>query len=402
MNFDYINKNIMKELFYYGFTKDRFKNNIYTKSGDFNFQHAVIELEEKNNECFNVLLSFEIHTSKGILPYLQPFYKRKNGFYSLDATANILYFCLSSDKTLIPFCLESNKKSICWKYDSLNIFLDYFKSDVLSVIDKYLNPIKHIEYIMSVGHKDKYGYLLSVAVIHEQLTNIELAIKNLEGYVQQRKSLGRIKEDELENFNAYLDYLKNGTPLPDIKDPYDTMSVFHLTGNDIYIALNKKSIKDTDILEYFGGANSFEKGEKTECNDAMSFEEGIGICKAGKWSLLRLNFDIFATYDQQQMEILLKTLSEKYIRAILFVNQDTSNTFGFEIYKNGGALRQWMFGGDEVLLNEGKALSGEKKRFGDTPTEDNDASEVTSFLDSIIKVTYEDTEKAKATIYMKR
>jgi len=233
------------------------------------------------------------------------------------------------------------------------------------------------------------------AAIYEERGEIEKTIEILS------RDIGVVRAwDDVRSLRktAYLEYLKNGTPLPDIKDPDDNTSLIQMVGNDIYIFLNKKTIKDSDMLEYFGGIENFDKPQKVSYED-MNNDEGITICKAGKWSILRIGIDMFLNYDKEKIENMLSDMSKKYNRAILFVNQDTTNTFGFEVYKKGEFLRRWMAGDGEILENICKPITGEKKRFGDTLKDEQDAQSVTDFLDSILKITYGDLEKSKTLLY---
>ncbi len=197
---------------------------------------------------------------------------------------------------------------------------------------------------------------------------------------------------------AYLEYLKNGIPLPDIKDPDAQASFFQLAGNDIYIAVNKKTIKDNTILELFGGTDIFSKAQKSNYDENLS-DDGLTIGKLGKWTVIRCGLEIFANTDQEKMNGILTKLSSEYNRAILFINQDTSGTFGFEIHQKGTAIRKWMSGDGKVIINEGKAVSGEKKRFGDSLKKEQDEQSVQEFLDDTLKITYSDLEKCKSSFY---
>ena len=204
----------------------------------------------------------------------------------------------------------------------------------------------------------------------------------------------------LERKKVYLEYLKNGTPLPYIPSPTDKASILALTGNDIYILLNKKNTKDSEILEYFGGIKNFNKAQKVSYEDV--YDDGIMISKVGKWSILRVGVDLFLNFEQDKIESMLVELSAKYSRAILLINQDTSNTFGFEVYKKGEFLRRWMAGDGEVMENIGKPITGEKKRFMDILKDEQDSNSVVEFLDGILKITYGDLEKSKSMFYLSK
>jgi hypothetical protein len=185
------------------------------------------------------------------------------------------------------------------------------------------------------------------AIIYEEKGEIDKTIEILSrdiGVVRGWKNVESLRK------TAYLEYLKNGTSLPDIKDPDENTSVLQLTGNDVYVIINKKTIKDTKILEYFENIETFEKPQKMTYDD-LNNQDGIIICKVGKWSIVRVGVDIFMQLNQEKIENILLSLSEQYTRAILFVNQDTSATFGFEVYKKGEFLRRWMAGDGEVLEN---------------------------------------------------
>jgi hypothetical protein len=252
------------------------------------------------------------------------------------------------------------------------------------------------------GKAEERGSHESFAIVYAVYGMKDQAIEHLS------KAIGYYKTDTryltyappycLQRKEAYLDYLKHDTPLPYIPSPADKASLFQLTSNDIYIALNKKNIKDNDILEYFGSKEIFDKPQKISYKD-LNNDNGIAICKVGKWSILRIGVDLFMQFDQSKIENMLSDMSTKFNRAFLCVNQDITNTFGFEAYKKGEFLRRWMAGDGEVLENIGKPITGEKKRFNDTLKDEQDAESVVIFLDSVLKITYGDLEKSKTVLY---
>jgi tetratricopeptide (TPR) repeat protein len=405
MQINEVKATIEKELFSLDFADDKLNNtylttdNIYVKKGNYSFQTAIFVFGF-DNQCFRATISFDICTTGGILKYLRPYsINKKNGLYRLDITSNVLSFEISSSKQLMLYHLHLLSKAKCWGYESLDAFIEYLQTDVMEIIEKYINPINHLEYLIELDkNSDTHPLLFVIAVIYEQLGNINEAIDYLEKYIEWRLSYRGIDKNDLIQHRAYIDYLKNGTPLPYIPFPNDIVSVFSTKGEDIYIAINKKAIKDSELLEYFSPQDSFTKAKKISFNDTID-DEGIIISKLGKWCILRLSFDMINEFSQDKLEILLKTLSEKYTQTILFINQDVTATFGFEVYKKGELLRKWMAGDGEVLENIGKPLKNEKKQFLDTITEDIDEQSVISFLDTIIKVSHNDLDNSKSVYY---
>ena len=243
--------------------------------------------------------------------------------------------------------------------------------------------------------KDKKSYLPKVA-LYELFGEKEKAIKELETYIEELPPIDQ-KGYQYERLMAYLNHLKTGNPVQYIASPADKISVLQCTDEDIYICLNRKTIKDADILEYFGGIDKFGKAEKIQCEDMVS-NNGVTICKAGKWSIIRLSFKLIIDYSQDELSNMLLDMSNKYNRAILCVNQETTATFGFEVYKKGELIRRWMAGDGEVFENIGKPLVGEKKRFIDSLKDEIDANCVSEFLNEFLKITHGDTKKA--VLYM--
>ena len=305
----------------------------------------------------------------------------------------------------------NNRLHISWNIKDIESFfqvLDEFDTKMQNRYCDFTNIIEDLDrnkaisdkFLKESGKEDfikKETASLSKVALYKFFNQKEKAIKELKNYMY---SMLEIDKDtyRYKMLNTYLEYLKYGTPLSYIPSPADKVSLFQLTGNDIYIALNKKTIKNNDILEYFGGKDMFGKPQKTSCED-LNNDSGIAICKVGKWSILGIGIDLFMQFDQEKIGNMLSDMSTKYNRAILCVNQNTTNTFGFEVYKKGEFLRRWMAGDGEVLENMGKPITGEKKRFNDTLKKEQDAESVVEFLDSVLKITYADLEKSKAVLY---
>ena len=270
--------------------------------------------------------------------------------------------------------------------------------NIITDQDKYLQIVKELndkQGMFKVKRDPIYRYRLDRVALYKFFDEKDRAIKELEGFIEQND-----KDDmEFQRYKIYLDYLKNGTPLKYIPSPHETASILRLTDEDIYLFLNKKTTKDKELLDYFGGADKFEKAKKIEHEQMQEANEGIAICKAGKWTILRLGFEILMQFDKEELETILKNMSEQYNRVILFINQDTTNTFGFEVYKKGDFLRRWMAGDGEVLENIGKPITGERKKFTEELKKEQDAESVKKFLDTLLKITYADLEKSKCVAY---
>ena len=273
--------------------------------------------------------------------------------------------------------------------------------NIIADQDKYKQIAKELNQkqgIYKVKEDSIYCYRLDRVALYKFFGEKDKAIEELEGYIEERDA-GKI---QLERYSVYLDYLKYGTPLKYIPSPHDKASILELIDEDIYLCLNKKITKDKDILEYFGGTDKFEKVKKIEYEQMQEATEGIAICKTGKWSVLRISFEILMQFDKKELEEILKNISEQYNRAILFVNQDTTNTFGFEVYKKGEFLRRWMVGDGEVLENIGKPITGERKKFIEELKKEQDVESVKKFIDSVLKITYGDLKKSKTVVYKKK
>lgn len=270
--------------------------------------------------------------------------------------------------------------------------------NIITDQDKYLQIVKELndkQGMFKVKRDPIYRYRLDRVALYKFFDEKDRAIKELEGFIEQND-----KDDmEFQRYKTYLDYLKNAKPLKYIPSPNEAASILKLTNEDIYLCLNKKTAKDKDILDYFGGADRFEKAQKISYEQIREHNQGIAICKVGKWSVLRINFEMLMQFDKEELENILKNMSEQYNRAILFVNQDTTNTFGFEVYKKGELLRRWMAGDGAVLENVGKSITGERKKFTDKLKKEQGAESIQKFLDSVIKITYEDLKKSKCIAY---
>lgn len=270
--------------------------------------------------------------------------------------------------------------------------------NIITDQDKYLQIAKELndkQGVFKAKRDSIYRYRLDRVALYKFFGEIDKAIKELEGFIKQNN-----KEDiQIQRCKIYLDYLKNGTPLKYTPSPHETASILNLTNEDTYLCLNKKTAKDKDILEYFGGVDKFEKAQKVSYEQIEKQKEGIAIRKAGKWSVVRMSFEILMHFNKEELERILKSMSEQYNRAILFVNQDTTNTFGFEVYKKGELLRRWIAGDGEVLENIGKPITGERGNFKDKLKKEQDAQSVKKFLDNVLKITYGDLEKSKCVVY---
>ena len=308
---------------------------------------------------------------------------------------------------------SNNQLIFSWSFHKFDEMIDFIKEADAYLSKRYQyieNIIEDIEEgsqtLKKIYKKNGRVYgKTEESVFHEGLARVyaafdmkDQAIEHLSKAIEYYKTDTRYIAYCLQRKEAYLNYLKYGTPLPYIPSPADKVSLLQLTGNDIYIALNKKTIKDNNILEYFGGIKNFDKPQKISYKD-LNNDSGIAICKVGKWSILRIGIDIFMQLDQETIENMLSDMSTKYNRAFLYVNQDTTNTFGFEVYKKGEFLRRWMVGDGEVLENIGKPITGEKKRFNDTHKNEQEVENVVEFLDSMLKITYGDLEKSKTVLY---
>ena len=340
--------------------------------------------------------------------------------YITDKSGDTYYLCglinyvLTNKETVIFEAILSwskNQLQFSWKdnqFKEMIYFLintDDKLSDRYSILENivndYLDEIECNKNLLMQNGKPFQEHSQD----YSQLSVLYYLFKDYKNAIKMAEKALKIDTKYLENNDyrilqkqAYIDHLTNGTPLPYIPSPYDNISPLQLDGNDIYILLNKKSIKDTDILDYFWGIKNFDKPQKVNYKD-MNNNDGITICKAGKWSILRIGTNLFLNYDQEKIESIVAELSDKYKRAILFINQDTSNTFGFEVYKNGELLRRWMAGDREVLENIGKPIIGEKKRFMDTLKKKQDSDSIIEFLDGVLKLIYGDLDKSKTVFY---
>jgi len=385
---------IKENLYSRGYLLKKIDGNLhFIKSTDYDFQTINIWITEFKKDSFQSSLSFDLYLEKGLAFYLEPWLlqgKEKN--IRISTNEGALTFNILTNKRLIKRFDTSEGGTFDWNYLYVNDFLQYFEDTVEKFIERVLQDYP-------INMLNKTDSLIVKAIVFEQLGDLEKAAKFLEEELMRLQNLkGGVEEYVTRRYRAYIDHLKNDTPLLHIPSPYDIASVFKLRNNNIYILLNKKTAKDTDILEYFGGVERFANGEKVSCEQEVP-DDGMAIDKLGKWSVLRVGMEVLSSYRQEEVANALSSLSEAYSRAILFVNQDTSGTFGFEVYKKGGCVRRWMSGEGEVLVNEGKALSGEKKRFTDKLSEDTDEESVKSFLDAIVKITHADVEKCKGMLY---
>jgi len=384
---------LKQELKKFGFVEHKAKHygkGFFLKNGEYPFQIAVLRIIALDNEKFYVVLSFDLRVENGLANYIEPW--RRDGkeryIYYTETSCHHDY-TIAHDKIY-----DGGDIPIGNEFHSIEDFIKLFENLGMEIVEKYLDPKNNLQYLLDGYQTEKsISKAREIAIIYEQLGD-------------KIKSASFLKEciskynDEYENnrYLAYIGFLEKGASLPHIPSPLDKVTTIQTTGNDIYFLINKKTIKDGDLLEYFGSIDKFNKPQKISYEE-MNNEEGITILKAGKWSILRIGIDIFLTLDQEKIESMLVELSAKYSRTILFINQDTSNTFGFEVYKKGEFLRRWMTGDGEVLENIGKPITGEKKRFTDTLKEKQDSDSVVEFLDTVLKITYADLEKSKTLLY---
>ena len=329
--------------------------------------------------------------------------------FQLDKHAEIIFHSILT--------WSNNQLVFSWPFHKFNEMIDFIKEADMQLSKRYQHVENIIEDMLKdnmklkeiykkngrvYGKVEERGSHESLAMIYAVYDMKEQAIehlsKTIEYYKTDTRYLTYVPPYCLQRKEVYLDYLKHDTPLPYIPSPADKVSLFQLTGNDIYIALNKKTIKDNNILEYFGGIKNFDKPKKISYKD-LNNDNGFAICKVEKWSILRIGIDLFLQFDQEKIENMLSDMSTKYNRAFLCVNQDTTNTFGFEVYKKGEFLRRWMAGDGEVLENIGKPIIGEKKRFNDTCKNEQEVESIVEFLDSVLKISYGDLEKSKTVLY---
>jgi len=331
-----------------------------------------------------------------------------------------LSFQIDKHAEIIPHSIliwSSNQLGFSWSFNKFSEMISYIKEIDVHFYNKYQNIeniIKDMETskqtLMELYKKNGKVYgELEKAGSHEGLAVVYATFDLKEQVIEHLSKAIKFYQDNinytgggfaycLKRKEAYLNYLKHGIPLPYIPSPADKAHLFELTKEDIYLFLNKKTIKDSELLEYFGGMDNFNKPQKISCEE-FNQSNAIAICKVGKWSVLRIGVDLFMQFEQEKIENMLSDMSTKYNRAFLCVNQDTTNTFGFEVYKKGEFLRRWMAGDGEVLENIGKSITGEKKRFNDTLKKEQDAESVVEFLDSVLKITYGDLEKSKTILY---
>ena len=331
--------------------------------------------------------------------------------FQLDKHAKIIF------RSILTWA--SNQTVFSWQFQDFDTMIGFVKKADLYFLERYKSIERIIEDIFASRQQlkelyEKNGKVYSknnecyfwesTTLVYIMFDMQNQAIESLTNAIECFQENIRYTNGGfaycLESKKVYLEYLKNGTPLPYIPSPTDKASILALTGNDIYILLNKKNTKDSEILEYFGGIKNFNKAQKVSYEDV--YDDGIMISKVGKWSILRVGVDLFLNFEQDKIESMLVELSAKYSRAILLINQDTSNTFGFEVYKKGEFLRRWMAGDGEVMENIGKPITGEKKRFMDILKDEQDSNSVVEFLDGILKITYGDLEKSKSMFYLSK
>ena len=372
------------------------------------FLKVILEYSISPDGYFSLSWNLMISTDKKLMHYLFGNILDTEAYEDVGITYEAL-----NDGNFISFSeytYLNNKLSVRWHIDNIEKFyniLDEFDTKMQMRYASLNNILEDLEkkrekcdiLRKQTGQtnwmKDKKSYLPKVA-LYELFGEKEKAIKELETYIEELPPIDQ-KGYQYERLMAYLNHLKTGNPVQYVTSPADKISVLQSTDEDIYICLNRKTIKDADILEYFGGIDKFGEAEKIKCEDIVS-NNGVTIYKAGKWSIIRLSFKLIIDYSQDELSNMLLDMSNKYNRAILFVNQETTATFGFEVYKKGELIRRWMAGDGEVFENIGKPLVGEKKRFIDSLKDEIDANSVSEFLNEFLKITHGDTKKA--VLYM--
>lgn len=393
-NHSYCGKNILERFF-----------------GNSKFLVSLISFHYTCDYGYSIEWSLGLRSTDNSLKYIELCSEAKENYL-----CGIVSYVLTKDKTIIfttTRTWSNNQLQYAWKDSQYKEMIEYLQNFIEQKELQYQN----IELIArdvllqdneeNVMYRNKYNqnrplncHIYDIqAILYIHFGQNEKSISLLEESIKcEKQNITIYNSHIIKSKQAYLDHLKNGTPLPYIPFPNDIVSVFNTKGEDIYIAINKKAIKDSELLEYFSPQDSFAKAKKISFDDTID-DEGIIISKLGKWCILRLSFDMINEFSQDQLETLLKTLSEKYTQTILFINQDVTATFGFEVYKKGELLRKWMAGDGEVLENIGKPLKNEKKQFLDTIIEDIDEQSVTSFLDTFIKVSHNDLDNSKSVYY---
>ena len=405
------------------FFKDKVVEKVDALSMSYKYQYRLPK--KKLPEFLDAVISFSVDSvgnfalswglvlggEDALLHYLFGEDKNKKSYIDLHLGYEALRngkFITSTEYNWLP-----NRLNISWHIKDIDRFFSILDDFDTKMQDRY----KYMENIIKDrGERKKIFYKLlqesgRADFIKNEVASLEnVAIYKMfdhkkEAIIELEKYIDSLPKNDKKGYaydrlNAYLDHLKNGTPLPYIPSPHDKASVLSFDGEDIYILLNKKipSTKDKELLAYFGDTEQITLVGKADCDTHVDPKQ-ILICRVGKWTMLKLGFEFIKDLSPLQIENLLKELSEKYNRAILAVNQDTSATFGFEIYKKGEFLRRWMVGDGEVLENLGKPVTGEKKRFADTLKKDQDSDSVIEFLDGVLKITHADLEKSKANLY---
>lgn len=394
-----------------------FKNHSYCGQNmlekTFDNSGFFVSLVSFNYTCghgYSIDWSLGLKSNNDSLRYIYDCREKKENYL-----CGIINYVLTGSKTTIFESTRrwsANQLQYGWLDSQYDEMIEYLQSFIKEKETKYLNVESIIFDLMLQDDEEKALWLKHnkikptnshiydmQAILYIHFCQIEKSIHILEKSIECEKlnitiyNLHLIKRKE-----AYLEHLKYGTLLPYIPFPNDTASIFNLTGEDIYVVINKKAIKDIALLEYFIPKESFAKPKKVAIDDSTE-SSGIIISKLGKWSILRISFDVIQKFQKDKMETILQTLSSQYTQAILFVNQDTTATFGFEMYKKGELLRKWMSGDGEVLENIGKPLKNEKKLFLNTLTENTDEQSITSFLDTILKITQSDLDNSKSLYY---
>lgn len=377
----------------------------------------TMELQKSNLPYVKTLLSF--HYSEGYgysivwsLALFTDEYLVSGTKSKFEYICNLINFVFTGQKNIIKELerrWSNNQLQYCWSDDDFEEMIEFIEknghllllryADYKNIVEDILIQEKFSDDMMKKHGKPiepKIKVYANLAILYKLAGDKENAILMMENCIHLFSSFVTPDNVGLLRYIAYLEHLKTGTPLPDIKDDSDQASAFVLEGNDVYILVNKKSAKEEDLLKLFGGADRFGKSEKAECGTTG---EGVVISKAGKWAIIRCDAMLYINLDNTAFEEQMRQFSDTYGRVMLFINQDTSGTFGFIVYKKGERIRQWMSSEGEVLDNVGKPIRGESKRFTDTLGDNTDPWTVANFLDSQIGLTHGDLEKCKAKRY---
>lgn len=359
---------------------------------------------------FSVSLSICLYSNKDIMHYLFGYPLGSFGvegiglsweFVKGDRVVHTFEYQYMNDKFNVSFKLSEfdkfYKSFIRFEQMSEDRYSDL--DNILTDQDKYLELAKELNRKYGVFREKEanfYRFRLDRVALYSFFGDKDSAIQELEGFIEQNSNYC---DHKLKRCMEFLDCLKKGTDLKCISKPNNAESIMNIDDENIYIFLNRKTTKDRDVLEYFGGADRFDRPKNISVDEFKNSDGDIAICRIGKWTILKISFQLIADYNQKEMGRLFSELSEKYNRAAILVNQDTSNTFGFEVYKKGELIRRWMAGDGEVLENFGKPITGERGNFKDELKRNQDVASVKKFMESLLKLNQVDFEKAKCVVY---